>query len=65
MLNKKKISFIQVEKLQCQHFSQVHLIILTAPEKGSTLSLFQKHQPAGGCYDVSPFEKQEQGEREQ
>lgn len=37
-------------------FSQVPPIILTAPETGSTLSWFQKHQPAGGCCDVSPFE---------
>lgn len=37
-------------------FSRVPPIILTAPETGSTLSWFQKHQPAGGCCDVSPFE---------
>ncbi len=38
-------------------FSQVPPIILTAPEKGSTPFWFQKCQPAGGYYDVLPFEK--------
>lgn len=46
----------------CYHFFlPVSPIILTAPEKGSTPSSFQKRQPAGGCYDVLPFEKQEKG----
>lgn len=44
-----------------KHSPQLPPIILTAPEKGSTLSWFQRHQPAGGCYDVLPFEKQEKG----
>lgn len=65
MLNKTSV-FIQVEEAECtpvraSNFSQVPPIILTAPEKGSTLSWFQKRQPAGGCYDVLPFEKQEKG----
>lgn len=39
-------------------------MILTAQGTGSTLFSFQKHQPAGGCCDVSPFEKPGRGKGE-
>lgn len=42
--------------------SQAPPLILTAPETGSTLSWFQKHPPAGGCYGVLPFESRKKGE---
>lgn len=43
--------------------SRVLPMILTAQGTGSTLSSFQKNRPAGGCCDVSPFEKEGGGRR--
>lgn len=44
----------------CTSF-QAPPVLLTAPEKGSTPSWFRRHQPAGECYDVLPFERTKKG----